>query len=94
MGHLLPVGPLVELPDDVGADLAGGGQDPKEIPTRRWSERVGEASHILPTHRGASVSAAWPPGELPDHPSTASRRNSVNSSRNRTPWCASVRDYT
>jgi len=44
IGHLLPVRPLVELPDDVGADLAGGGQDPKEIPTRRWSERVGEAS--------------------------------------------------
>ena len=28
IGHLLPVRPLVELPDDVGADLAGGGQDP------------------------------------------------------------------
>ena len=56
----------MELPDDVGADLAGGGQDPKEIPTRRWSERVSEASRILPKHRGASVSAAWPPGELPD----------------------------
>jgi hypothetical protein len=66
IGHLLPVRPLVELPDDVGADLAGGGQDPKEIPTRRWSERVSEASRILPKHRGASVSAAWPPGELPD----------------------------
>ena len=64
IGHLLPVRPLVELPDGVGADLAGGGQDPKEIPTRRWSERVGEASRILPKHRGASVSAAWPPGEL------------------------------
>jgi hypothetical protein len=51
----------VELPDDVGADLAGGGQDPKEIPTRRWSERVSEANRILPKHRGgASVSAAWP----------------------------------
>jgi hypothetical protein len=50
----------VELPDDVGADLAGGGQDPKVIPTRRWSERVSEASRILPKHRGASVSAAWP----------------------------------
>ena len=61
IGHLLPVRPLVELPDDVGADLAGGGQDPKEIPTRRWSERVSEASRILPKHRGASVSAAWPP---------------------------------
>ena len=56
----------MELPDDVGADVAGGGQDPKEIPTRRWSERVSEASRILPKHRGASVSAAWPPGELPD----------------------------
>jgi hypothetical protein len=54
----------VELPDDVGADLAGGGQDSKEIPTRRWSERVSEASRILPKHRGASVSAAWRPGEL------------------------------
>ena len=63
----------MELPDDVGADLAGGGQDPKEIPTRRWSVRVSEASRILPKHRGASVSAAWPPGELPDQPSTASR---------------------
>ena len=41
----------MELPDDVGADLAGGGQDPKEIPTRRWSERVSEASRILPKHR-------------------------------------------
>ena len=40
-------------------DLAGGGQDPKEIPTCRWSERVGEASRILPKHRGASVSAAF-----------------------------------
>lgn len=66
IGHLLPVRPLVELPDDVGADLAGGGQDPKEIPTRRWSERASEASRILPKHRGASVSAAKPPGELPD----------------------------
>jgi hypothetical protein len=60
IGHLLPVRPLVELPDEVGADLAGRGQDPKEIPTRRWSERVGEASRILPKHRGASVSVAWP----------------------------------
>jgi hypothetical protein len=66
IGHLLPVRPLVELPDDVGADVAGGGQHPKEIPTRRWSERVCEASRILPKHRGTSVSAAWPPGELPD----------------------------
>ena len=65
IGHLLPVRRLVELPDDVGADLAGGGQDPKEIPPRRWSERVSEASRILP-NRGASVSAAWRPGELPD----------------------------
>jgi hypothetical protein len=73
IGHLLPVRPLVELPDDVGADLARGGQDPKEIPTRRWSERVSEASRILPKHRGASVSAAWPPGELPDQLLTASR---------------------
>ena len=60
IGHLLPVRPLVELPDDVGADLAGRGQDPKEIPTRRWSERVGEASRILPKHRCASVSVAGP----------------------------------
>ena len=51
IGHLLPVRPLVELPDEVGADLAGGGQDPKEIPTRRWSERVSEANRILPKHR-------------------------------------------
>jgi hypothetical protein len=61
-----PSGLSVELSDDVGADLAGGGQDPKEIPTRRWSERVSEASRILPKHPGASVSAAWLPGELPD----------------------------
>ena len=54
-----PPRPLVELPDDVGADFAGGGQDPKEIPPRRWSERVGDASRILPRHRGASVSAAF-----------------------------------
>ena len=54
----------MELPDDVGSDLAGGGQDPKEIPTRRWSERVSEASRLLPKHRGASVSAACRPGEL------------------------------
>jgi hypothetical protein len=47
----------VELLDDVGADLAGGGQDPKEIPTRRRSETVSETSRILPKHRGASVSA-------------------------------------
>jgi hypothetical protein len=60
IGHFLPVGPFVELPDEVGADLAGGGQDPKEIPSRRWSERVSEASRILPKHRGASVSVAWP----------------------------------
>ena len=60
IGHLLPVWPLVELPDEVGADLAGRGQDPKQIPTRRWTERVGEASRILPKHRGASVSVAWP----------------------------------
>jgi hypothetical protein len=66
IGHLLTVRPLVQLPDDVGADLAGGGQDPKEISTRRWSKRVGEANRILPKHRGASVSAARPPGEPPD----------------------------
>ena len=54
IGHLLPFRPLVELPDDVGADLAGGGRYPKEIPTRRWSERVSEASRILPKHRGAT----------------------------------------
>jgi hypothetical protein len=30
-----------------------------EISTRRWSERVSEASRILPKHRGASVSEAW-----------------------------------
>jgi hypothetical protein len=57
IGHLLTVRPLVELPDDVASDLARGGQDPKEIPPRRWSERVSEASRILPKHRGASVSA-------------------------------------
>jgi hypothetical protein len=66
IGHLRPVRHLVELPDDVCADLAWGGQEPKEIPTRRWSERVSQASRILPKHRGASVSAAWPPGELFD----------------------------
>jgi hypothetical protein len=59
IGHLLPVRPFVELPDDVGAHLAEGGKDSKEIPTRRWSERVSEASRILPKHRGASESAAW-----------------------------------
>jgi hypothetical protein len=58
IGHLLPIRPLVELPDEVGADLAGGREDPKEIPPRRWSERVSEASRILPKHRGASVSVA------------------------------------
>ena len=47
----MPVRPLVELPDDVGADVAWGGQDPKEIPTRRWSERVSEANRILPKHQ-------------------------------------------
>jgi len=57
IGHLLSVGPLVELPDDVGAYLARRGEDPKEIPTRRWSKRVSDASRILPKHRGASVSA-------------------------------------
>jgi hypothetical protein len=78
IGHLLTVRLLVELPDDVGADLAGGGQDPKEIPTCRWSERVSEASSHPPKHRGASVSAAWatvwrrekpwrPPGQLRRH---------------------------
>jgi hypothetical protein len=55
IGHLLPVRPVVQLPEDVGADVAEGGQHPKEIPTRRWSERVSEASRILPEHRGASV---------------------------------------
>jgi hypothetical protein len=61
IGHLLPVRPLVELPDDVGADLAGGGQDPKEIPTRRWSERVREASRFLPkTHRGRAYQRPAP----------------------------------
>jgi hypothetical protein len=38
--------------------------EPAATPTRRWSERVSEASRILPKHRGASVSAAWRPGEL------------------------------
>jgi hypothetical protein len=42
----------VDLPDDAGADLAGGGQDTKEIPTRGWSEHVSEASRILPRTRG------------------------------------------
>jgi hypothetical protein len=60
IGHLLPVRPLVELPDDVGADLAGGGQDPKEIPTRRWSQRLSEASRILPKHRGERISGLAP----------------------------------
>jgi hypothetical protein len=60
IGHILPVRPLVELPDDVGADLAGGGEDPKKIPTRRGSERLSEASCIFPRNRGARVSAAWP----------------------------------
>jgi hypothetical protein len=73
IGHLLPVRPLVELPDDVGADLARGGQDPKEIPPRRWSERVSEASRILPKHRSASVSAAGRPGCCRTSSSTASR---------------------
>jgi hypothetical protein len=66
IGHLLPVRSLVELPDDVGADLAGGGQDPKEIPPRRRSERVSEANRIVPEHRGASVKQPGPAGELPD----------------------------
>ena len=57
IGHLLSVRPPVELPDDVGAYPAGRGQDPKEIPTRLCSKRVGDASRILPKHRGASVSA-------------------------------------
>jgi hypothetical protein len=43
--------PLVELPDGVGADLTGRGQDPKEIPPRRWSERASEESRILAKHR-------------------------------------------
>jgi hypothetical protein len=38
----------------------GGGQDPKEVLTRRWSERVSEASRVLPKHRGARVSASAP----------------------------------
>ena len=38
----------------------------RRSPTRRWSERVSEASRILPKRGCASVSAAWPPGELPD----------------------------
>ena len=42
----------MELPDEVGSDMAGGGQDPKEIPTRGWSERVSEASRILPKTPG------------------------------------------
>jgi hypothetical protein len=58
--------PLVELPDDVGPDIARGCQDPKEIPTRRWSERVRETSRILPKHRAANVSASRPPPELAD----------------------------
>jgi hypothetical protein len=41
----------MELPDDVGADLAGGGQDPKGS-RRRWSERVSEARRILPKTPG------------------------------------------
>jgi hypothetical protein len=73
IGHLLAVRPLVELPDGVGAGLAGRGQDPKEIPPRRWSERVSEASRILPKHRGASVSAACPPASCRISSSTASR---------------------
>jgi hypothetical protein len=50
----------VELPDDVGADLAGGGQDPKEIPPRRWSERVSEASRILQKHGRERISDLAP----------------------------------
>ena len=50
----------MELSDDVGADIAGGGQDPKEIPPRRWSERLSEASCILPKHPAAIVSVSCP----------------------------------
>jgi hypothetical protein len=49
----------MELPDDVGADLAGGGQDPKEIPTPLVRARQ-RGEPRPPKHRGASVSAAWP----------------------------------
>jgi hypothetical protein len=87
IGHLLPVRPLVELLDDVGADLAGGGQDAKEIPTRRWSQPVSDASRILPKHLGASVSAAWPgraAGPAPPPP-----RGGVGGSARHTLWCAS-----
>jgi len=50
-----------------GANIAGRGQDPQEIPTRRWSERVSDAGRILPKTEGRERISAWPPGELPDH---------------------------
>jgi hypothetical protein len=85
IGHLLPVRPLVELPDDVGADLAGGSQDPKEIPTRRWSERISEASRILPNHRGASV-AAGPAAKRAARPAPRPPRGRVGGSSCNTLW--------
>ena len=77
IGHLLPVRPLVELPDDVGADLALGGKDSKEIPTRRWSERVSEASRILPIHRGRERISGLAAGE----PGQGERRESATDVR-------------
>jgi hypothetical protein len=50
IGHLLPVRPLVELSDDIAAGLAGGGQNPKETPPRRWpsasARRAASSRHL------------------------------------------------
>jgi hypothetical protein len=64
IGHLLPVRPLVELPDDVGADLVG------EVRTRRRSRRAAGPSASArraasSQNTGASVSAAWPQADGP-----------------------------
>jgi hypothetical protein len=55
MPHRRQTRPASASPSEQGAPSA-----------RPWSERVSDASRILPKHRGASVSAACPPGELPD----------------------------
>jgi len=57
----------------------------RRSPTRRWSERVSEASRILPEHRGASVSAARHRSTLAHSGTPASVAASSNASCVATP---------
>ena len=65
----------MELPDEVCADVAGGGEGPKEIPTRRWSDRVRELSRIPQNNRGRAYQRLGRQASCRNSASTALRSN-------------------